>query len=501
MFGPLVPPGSVAPPGVRRTLRASLADGVAYAAMVGLGETYFLADAIRLHASALEVALLVTLPLCVGGIGPIAAFWIVRRARRCRPLVVLSAAAQSLILGALAAGTFFDAVTPVLLIAAACLYHIFGQAAGTTWATWIGDLVPLPLRAHYFPRRQSAIHLATFLALVTGGVALEALEPARDIAHEGVTGGNGFLAIFAAAALARAISTAFLAAMPEPEFTPLPSVRRLLVSTRTSRGRGAARLLGIAAAMNLAVYVGAPYFGPYILRSLGVSYLEYMIASGTSVVSKVIALGRWGRALQRFGPLQVYLLAMLLVGIVPLPWLWSPGYALVLLGMALSGFSWGGFEVAQFTLLLESSYRVTRQFVFALHSIASGTTQLAGGLVGAWVFAEMGGSYTAVFAASIGARLLCAALAPRLLVGVAGFSRPEVIGRRTLLLRVIGFREAGGLDLRPMPVLGHPHLAPPPAAEPPPPADPEAALAPEREPRERAPLARDPGGSAGRRSG
>ena len=64
----------VAPPApldalVRRTMARSVVEGVLYAVMVGLGEVYFVADAIRLHASAVVVILVSTLPLFLGSLG------------------------------------------------------------------------------------------------------------------------------------------------------------------------------------------------------------------------------------------------------------------------------------------------------------------------------------------------------------------------------------------------------------------------------------------------
>jgi len=58
---------------IRRAMRFSLADALFYALMVGSGEVYFLADAVRLGATALEQALVITLPLCVGTLGPLLA--------------------------------------------------------------------------------------------------------------------------------------------------------------------------------------------------------------------------------------------------------------------------------------------------------------------------------------------------------------------------------------------------------------------------------------------
>ncbi len=442
----LVPPGHEVSGRERRTLRLSLADGLFYAVMVGFGETYFLADAVRLHASVTEIGLLVALPLCIGGAGPIGAYFVYRRLRRCRVIVVVSACAQVIVLAALAASEAIGVLTPGRLILAACVYQIAGQACGTTWANWIGDLVPATVRAHYFARRQGYIYLVSFLSLLSAGGLLQILERAQGGAVHAAAG-RGFQVIFAVAAVARLGSMILLSAMPEAEFTPLPTARRLFAFQRTQRGRAASRLLGVGAVFSFTVYVSAPYYGAFMLGALHFTYLEYTLAVGAAVVAKVLALRRWGHAIQHHGALQVYFVAIVLVGVIPLAWVARPGFLVVLSAQALSGFAWSGFELAHFTLLLESGYRSTRQYLFTMHNLLSGSAQLAGGLVGAILLGADARGYPVIFAASAVGRLILGLLAPSLLVPLRPFNR---VGRGRLLFRLIGLRQAGGLSIRPI---------------------------------------------------
>lgn len=449
MFGSLLPRGMTTNQGTRRTLRLSLLDGIFYAVMVGLGEAYFIADGVRLNSSVVQLGLLVTLPLCVGGLGPILGFFLYGRLKRCRALVVTAALAQSIVLAVLALGSALDVITPARLIFAVCCYQVFGQAAGTTWSTWIGELVPEELRAHYFSRRQAWIHFFTFTSLATGGIILQVLEPDRLGGSPSSSGGDGFTLIYAVAAAARLISTAFQAAMPEARFQAVPTVRKLLRFQRTSRGRGAFRLLSFAWLLSFSVYVSAPYYGPYMLEVMHLSYLQYMFATGAQVAFKVVGLNRWGSAMDQYGTFPVYLVTLVIIGLLPLPWLWQPGLFVIILAQAASGFGWGGYELAHFTMLLESSFRATRQYVFALHSILGGVAQLTGGMVGAALFAATSGSFVTVFALSLAGRTLLALLAPYWLLSMRRHSR---VGRRRVLMRVMGFRPSGGLALRPIQV-------------------------------------------------
>jgi len=124
-------------------MRLSVLDGAAYALMVGFGETYFLADAVRLGATRLQQGLIVTLPLCTGALGSVLSLALLARLRGRKGLVVAAAAVQTALLAALGLA---GPVSPVLLIATVCLYQAFGQAAGTSWSAWYGDLVPKATR-------------------------------------------------------------------------------------------------------------------------------------------------------------------------------------------------------------------------------------------------------------------------------------------------------------------------------------------------------------------
>jgi MFS family permease len=427
-----------------QAMRLSAIEGVAYALMVGFGETYFLADAVRLGASTLEQGLLVTLPLCTGALGSVVALALLTRVRGRKGIVVASASAQVALLYAVANRGI---VSPALLIVAVCLYQACGQATGTAWSSWYGDLVPKEIRGTYFARRNRFVHLATCAGLVTAGLLLQRIEPgaAGEVARG--AGGSGFRLVFLLAAGARLASVLLLAVSPEPPFRGLSDAPQTLRFLGTGRGVRAWRLLGTGAALQFMVYLASPYFGPFMLKQLRFSYLEYMASSVTVVTAKFCLLPVWGRMVDSHGARQAYTLAALLVAVVPLPWLWAEGLLWIVPAQALSGFSWAGYEVAYFSTMLDSSTKRTRPYLFALQNILNGTGQLLGGLLGVAILAASHGSYRAVFAASLVARLAVAALAPKL-VPPARKSRP--IGRRALFLRMIGIRPHGGAVHRPI---------------------------------------------------
>lgn len=429
-----------------RTMRLSIVEGMFYALMVGFGEAYFLADAIRLGATHLEAGLVVGLPLFTGAAGPMLALQLLERLRRRKGIVAAAIAGQAVVLLALGAATPGATLTPAWIIAAASVYQVFGQAAGTAWSSWFGDLVPKAVRGRYFARRNRGVHFATCAALLCGGLLLHHLEPESAATAAGL-GGQGFQLIFLLAGGARLVSAVLIVLSEEPRFHGLADRGRVLRFLRTERGSSAWRFLVVASGLQFVVYVAAPYFTPYMLETLRFSYLEYTAATVCIVAFKITFLPVWGRLIDQHGPRQLYGLAVLGVALIPLPFIFSQGLGLVLVAQAASGIAWAGHELSQFALLLDSSYKRTRTQLFAAQSILNGTAQLAGCMLGAPLVGLMHGDLRMVFLISMVGRFAVGLSLPRVLPVPPGSAVPR---RRDLLLRVIGLRPHGGIVHRPV---------------------------------------------------
>ena len=430
-------------------MRLSLADALFYALMVGAGEVYFLADAVRLGATPLQQALVVTLPLCVGTLGPVMSLGLLGRFRRRKPVVVTAASLQAALLLSIVVVDLSGRLSPNALIGLACGYQIFSQAAGTAWASWYGDVVPGRIRGRYFATRNRIAQLATSASLVAAGLLLQGLEPGAAGAVAAGAGGLGYAIIFGSAAAFRIVSVSLLAMSPEPPPELLSNRHETLAFARSNDALPVRRILLFSAAMQLTVYLASPYFGPFMLEELRLSYTEYMAGSVAVVVLKFASLTSWGRLVDRYGARSVFLLAAVLVALVPLPWLWTRGVALVIVAQALSGLSWGGHELSQFSLLLETSPTRSRLHVFAMMSVLTGLAQLLGSLLGGWLLIAVDRRFAVLFVVSAAARLLVALSAPQVIPSEIG---ARTIGRRRMFLRLLGFRASGGIESRPIAV-------------------------------------------------
>ncbi len=431
-------------PTLRRALRLSVLDGCAWALMVGLAETYFIAIAVHLGASPVQLGLVVTLPLALGGLGPLVTIGLLRWLPKRRLLAVAAVMLQIAVL--LRLSFLLRQGTLVLpeLIAAICLYQMSGQGAGTAWASWYGDVVAAEMRGRWFSYRNRFIYLLMCVGLIGGGATMQHLAP------DGVAGAGSapaFALLLGLAALFRVVSAALLLASPEPEFRGLLPRRQALKAARTRQGGQALRILMLGALMQFTVYWGSPYFAPFMLEELNFTYLQYMIASLCAILAKMAASLGWGRLIDRHGARGVFLVCIVCTGLIPIPWLWAHGLGLVIFAQMISGASWSGYEVGYMSMLLENSRSRERPYLFALQSLGNGWMQLAGALTASLVILPQVDGFRQVFAVSMVGRLLVALSAPLVLAGVARGSRATL---SQVGWRVFGLRVHGGFSVRPV---------------------------------------------------
>jgi hypothetical protein len=385
-----------------RDLAASTADGVAYSVMVGLGEYYIPAFVLAAGHGEVAAGLLATLPPLVGATFQLVTPFAVRTLHSYRRWVVLCAAMQGLALAPLAFGGWRGQLGLVALAFATAVYWSFGMAAGPAWNAWVTTIVSPEIRKRFFARRARLCHVALFLAMATGGLALQwGKERDRELAL--------FAVLFASALLARLVSASFLARQTE--------VRGLVGEHRAGatrglreaiRSAGSGRVLAYLLTMSLAVNVAGPFFTPYMFGPLALSYTRYMILIATTLVARVAILPFFAALAERRG--TRVLLGWGALGIVPLPVLWlvSDRFAYLVALQALSGTAWAALELATQLSFFEGIADRDRARVLSAFNLANSTAVAIGALVGSRIFSAMDRTheaYATLFVVSVAGRL------------------------------------------------------------------------------------------------
>jgi MFS family permease len=456
------------PPTLRRDLRLMVAEGVGFSFMVGVGEAYVPAFALAAGYGDVAAGLVATLPMLVGALLQLVTPRGVERLHSHRRWVVLAATGQALSFAPLVAGALLGRIDLVWIFLAAVAYWGSGMAAGPAWNTWVDDLVPTRIRPRFFAARNRAQQAMLFVGLTAGGALLH-WQSQRGGAPLPV-----FAALFVAAGAARLLSARLLARQSEPH-PELPETRESTLRGFLGglRGTSQGRLLRHLLAMTMAVHVAAPYFTPYMLRHLGLSYGAFTLLTAGAFVSRVFALPLLGRLAQRLGTRALLLFGASGIVVLPPLWLISNDLRWLLAVQLVSGVMWASFELAAMLSFFEGIPRRERTSVLTLYNFTNAGAIALGSLLGGAFFRFLPADaavYGWLFFASSAARLL----ALRLLWPVGSLGAPRV----RVVLRTLAIRPAQGAFQRPIVASFEPGEAdaaflPLGPQEPPPPAAPE----------------------------
>ncbi len=373
-------PGGAAENAVARdaSLRRSVKDGAAHAVMLGCGEAYLVPFALFVGAGDLLIGLLASLPLLLGSLSQLVIVRALDHAGGRRRFVIVPVAIQAasfipLVVLPLAVPTW----GPELTLACALVYFVSGSIVVPPWNSWMGDLVDPKHRGEYFGRRDRVRTFFQLLALVGAGLVLQLADRAgREV--------WGFVALFGVAMGARVVSATQLGRMYEPPYVPPRSDQQfgfadfLVKSPRANFGRFVLYASFFYAATNLA----GPFFTPYMLRDLGLSWLEFTGAATAFITTQSLTFHAWGRLADRYGSRRILAATGMLLPFVPLQWLLSTSVWAIIVFQALSGVLWAGFALATSNFIFDAVTPAKRARCVAYYAILTNTGLFAGGFAG-----------------------------------------------------------------------------------------------------------------------
>jgi MFS family permease len=372
------------------------AEGVAWSAMVGLGESYLPAFVLAMSANELAAGLVATAPMLFGAVLQLIAPWGVARLRSYRKWVIACAVIQALSFFPLIAMAVCGRISVGWTFLVASVYWATNLGMGPAWNAWAETLVPLRIRPRYFARRARLGQVGLLLGFAVGGVLLEG----GTRVDRGV---EAFATLFLLAAASRLTSAYFLRLQREP-FPPAPSR-----TTRTGRSPLAGPTLRFVLAMQMATWIAGPYFTPYMLVHLGLSYSEFMFLTCTAFLAKVLVLPLMGDVCSRVGVTKVLVITGVSLAAIPILWVFNDSLLYLFTIQALGGAAWAGFELATLLLFFEKIPVHQRMGTLTLFNLANTLAITLGSFVGAVVLTSLGstpGAYLTLFLCSGFARAL-----------------------------------------------------------------------------------------------
>ncbi len=376
---------------LRRDLRALNADGGFCSFVIGVGETYIPAFAVAVGFGSLAVGMIATVPMLTGAMLQLAAPHGLVRLGSLRRWVVACVTVQALsfLPLVLAAGTGYAPAWLVYLAATA--YWASGMSAGGAWNMWITQIIPQRIRSTFFGKRNFLCQLCTLGGLLLGGLTLQAAE------HRGQAL-PAFAVLFTLAFLGRLTSSRCVAAQSEPADSlhayRLVRLPELLHRLRTGSEM---RFIVYLVTMQTASQLATPYFTPFMLIELKLSYAHYMALIAVSFVAKGLASPYLGRIAFRYGPRRLLWIGG--IGIVPLAigWMASPSFAYLLMLQTAAGVFWGAHELASLFLTFEAIRPEERTSVLALYNLLNAMATAGGAVLGGHILRGFGDDWQAYF--------------------------------------------------------------------------------------------------------
>lgn len=444
-------------PPLTPSLRMSIIDGLFWCLMVGLGESYISAYAVRLEGSPLFLGVLASVPPLLGAWAQILGVWLIRKVTSRKKLIVTCALLQSLTWIPILSVSLlpFDRSTlHGVLLVSVIFYHVLGNLGSPAWNGLIGDLVPENQRGSFFGFRNAVMNLGTLVSLFVAGIVLYLFQQYS-------VGLNGYLFLFGIAGFCRLLSSFYLS-----KYEDIPAIidkkdwfsfwEFIKVSPRSNF----ARFVWCYSLMLGAVNLAAPIIPILLLREFHFSYIQYASILGTQILFQFLTMHRWGALSDHYGNKRILTVCGFAISIIPFLWMISSDFWYLLAIHTWGGIFWAGYSQGAANFLFDAVSPPKRSRCFAYQAVISATIVCVASTVCGYlathhpdilfiergVFTQSSLLYTFFLFSALG-RLAVAFLSVRLFKEVKNVKK---ISHQNLVFQVVRVRFGSAAEMRPI---------------------------------------------------
>jgi MFS family permease len=367
---------------IKKSLRLSVLDGSAYAAMLGLTQNFTTPFALVLQATTMQVGFLSSIPGFATAFTQLAAPGLAERAGNRKRLILTAAFFHALMwLPVFLIPYFFRSTGTWWLIGLVTICFVTDSMSFPPWGSMMADLVPEELRGRYFGfRGRIAVFITLVFSLLAGGILQ-------------IFTGNvfiGFAILFGGAMVFRLLSFSFLSQMYEPPVTRerdnAPGVIQIV---KTLGASNLGRYMVFVGLIYFGMMLAGPFFSVFMLRDLHFNYLTYTIVISATVVANFLFLPFWGRRADRAGNMKVIQITCWLMPVVPLLWLISANPVYLVFANIVSGFTWSGFNLSTVNFVFDASEPGNRTKQIAVFNSIIWLAICVGSLIGGYLIPHL----------------------------------------------------------------------------------------------------------------
>jgi MFS family permease len=221
--------------------------------------------------------------------------------------------------------------------------------------------------------------ITSFLTLCLGGALLTQFE---RLHLQWV----GFAVMFLTAGLLRSGSILYLSHVTDTPHSE-SGIGRTGFRTffRTGMSKNFRQFLLFSGLMHLAVLISGPFFVIYMLQDLRLSYWEYGVWLAAAIVGQFVTLPAWGQFGDRFGNKALLVFTGLLVGFLPMLYLFSTAWVFLITVNFFGGVVWAGLGLGLVNYVIDAVEPPDRAKAVAVSSAVNAIGWATGTLIGSWM--------------------------------------------------------------------------------------------------------------------
>jgi len=272
---------------------------------------------------------------------------------------------------------FFRPINPIWLIPCWIINLMPGMLLAPARSSWLADLVPANIRGRYFGMR-AAISGASYLG--TFYIFSYVLQIFNDQAL------NGFALLFFIAFVATFICFLIFTKIHNTPIAPEKDTNfGFFDFLGETRQRNLGKFILFVAFFQFAVYLAYPFFTPYLLGDLHLSYIFYALVFSAQFAARVLIVTFWGKYADKVGNLKVMRIVSFAIPFVPLLWLASHHIFYLVLVQLFSGACWAGFDLCSGNFIYEAAPAGKRLKYIAYYKALSTLFMALGALAGIYL--------------------------------------------------------------------------------------------------------------------
>ncbi len=138
----------------------------------------------------------------------------------------------------------------------------------------------------------------------------------------------------------------------------------------------------------LACYVSSPFFVPYMLNDLKLSMAHYVILSSIPYFGRALFFNQWGRAGKSYAAFFGIQLTMLYISFIPIVWIMTRTYYILICTEILAGIAWGGFELNQILMIQNFMHKKMQEgsrVLLGMHMALTNFFGVLGAIIGSYL--------------------------------------------------------------------------------------------------------------------